>query len=102
MTDNVEEEFSLDRYYMFLYTFTSTQQKLKVYKPFVLFPGFILFKFPCEFGDKYELVSNKKVLAVGDMAHGTIEVAGWNGKYRLLNKELFYEHYYKDRIELKG
>ena len=101
MDTNTEEHFSLEKYYMFVYTYTSVHYKIIVCKPEKIFKQFVYFVFPFGNGTLHQIVKKEDILAVDDSDNGDTEIIGWTGKYRLLNRNLFYEYYYKDLIELR-
>jgi hypothetical protein len=96
-----EHNFSLDRHYLFIHKRTNTQLTLIVCKPLSMCADYLFFRFKTSKADGCELVAKKDIIAVGNMASGTLEVEGWKGKYQVMNGELFYKYCLEEVIKLK-
>jgi len=94
--------FSTENSYMFYWPSGVLNKPIVIVeKPTSIDKNKILFHFSLGTSSESEYVKKSEILAVGDNVDGTIEVKGWSGKYRILNKKLFAQYLEKGVFELK-
>lgn len=97
-----EQEFSLDKSYMFYFQFGAVGPTVIVAKPTLIKEKEILFGFMNGHKSESKFLAKEDIIAVGDYEKGTVKVLGWGGKYRILNKDLFEKYLNEGVIELKS
>lgn len=97
-----EQEFSLDKSYMFYFKYGVPGPTVIVAKPTSIHQRCLLFHFMIGHKSESEDIKMEDIIAVGDYEKGTVKVLGWGGKYCILNKDLFEKYLKEGVIELKS
>ena len=94
-------QFSCKNYYMFGFNYNGgTPDEVIVEKPTSIDDNTILFHFDYGHKSLSEYVKKENIVAVGDK-DGAFEVAGWKGRYSVLNKQEFLKLIQSGALEIK-
>ncbi len=94
-------QFNLQDFYLFGFNYNGGEpDEVIVAKPTAIYEDKILFHFLYNYKSLTEDVYKKDIIAVGDI-NGTVAIAGWTGKYKIINQEVFDDLVSKGVIVLK-
>ena len=94
-------QFNLQNFYLFGFNYNGGEpDEVIVAKPTAIYEDKILFHFLYNYKSLAEDVYKKDIIAVGDI-NGTVAIAGWTGKFTIINQEIFDDLVSKGVIVLK-